>query len=85
MTYGMIALVVFLGAVGLLIALLLSKRARAPGEPRPLMHYVLLWPLLFDRERERDPARGDRLFTARELIGWSVVLALIVLGVVFFP
>jgi hypothetical protein len=81
--YGFVALVIALGVAGLVGAVLLARRSTGARKPRSIADYLLLWPLLFDKERERDPQRGNRLFTARELVGWGVVLALIVLALVF--
>jgi len=76
-------LMIVLGAVGLIAALLLSRRSPVGRKPRSLLDYVLEWPLLFDKERERDPQRGDRLFTKRELIRWGIVISLIILAIAF--
>jgi hypothetical protein len=80
---GFVVLVIAIGAVGLIAALLMARRSPASRKPRSLLDYVLLWPLLFDKERERDPQRGDRFLTKREAIGWIVVIAIIVLAVIF--
>jgi hypothetical protein len=80
---GLIVLVIGLGVIGLIAAWLLARRSSASRKPRQLLDYVLVWPLLFDRERERDSQRAGRLFTKRELIGWGVVVALIILAVIF--
>lgn len=82
-SYGLIALAILLGIAGLSAGLVLVRRSTGARKPRSITDYVLLWPLLFDKERERDPQRGNRLFTTRELVGWGVVLALIVLALVF--
>ncbi len=82
-SYGLIALAILLGIAGLSAGLVLVRRSTGTRKPRSITDYVLLWPLLFDKERERDPQRGNRLFTTRELVGWGVVLALIVLALVF--
>ena len=83
-SYGFFVLAILLALVGLSASLARARRIPEPRKPRSLLNYILLWPLLFDRVRARDPQRGSRLFTSRELLGWGVVLALIIVGLLFF-
>jgi hypothetical protein len=80
---GPVLLVVLVGCFALFIAYRRSKaRVSMRGEGRPLLDYLLLWPLLLERSSSVD--RSRRLLTNRELIGWLIVAVLIVLGMVFF-
>ncbi|MBB6092371.1 hypothetical protein HNQ60_001217 [Povalibacter uvarum] len=47
---------------------------------RPWHHYLLLWPIVLDKDKHR---RNGRLFTAREWVGWAIVVLVIVLAVAF--
>jgi hypothetical protein len=81
--YGIFLLVVIGGACGLALAYRQSKkRVSMRGAPRSLLDYLLLWPLLFESSPSVD--RSRRLFTTREMVGWLIVLALIVVGLVFY-
>jgi hypothetical protein len=81
--HGAFLLVVFAGACGLVLAYRQSKkRVSMRGEPRSFLDYLFIWPLLFESSSSVD--RSRRLLTTRETIGWLIVLALIVIGFVFF-
>lgn len=81
--HGFLLLAVIVGACGLVLAYRQSsKRASTRGERRSFLDYLLLWPLLFESSSSVD--RSRRLLTARELVGWLLVLAVIVVGLVFF-
>jgi hypothetical protein len=81
--HGAFLLVVLACACGLALAYRESKmRMSVRGTPGRLWDYVLLWPLLF--ESSASVVRSRRLLTARELIGWLIVLALMAIGFVFF-
>jgi hypothetical protein len=81
--HGALVLVVLAGACALFLAYRhAKKRVATRNAPRSLLDYLLLWPLLFESSSSVD--RSQRLLTARELIGWLIVLALIVIGFVFF-
>lgn len=69
--------VILLGIGSLTVALIRARRSGIAQKRRTLIDYLLVWPLILDLERRRDPARAARLFTLRELIGWALVLALI--------
>lgn len=78
--YWAIALALLVGLGSLVASVLLARRSNAAKKPRSVVDYLLVWPLIFRREVERDPQRGNRLFTTREMVGWGVVLGLIVLA-----
>lgn len=81
--HGAFLLVVLAGACGLVLAYRQSKkRASMLGSPRSFWDYLLVWPLLFESSASVD--RSHRLLTTRELIGWLIVLALMVIGFAFF-
>ena len=82
--HGVFLLVVISGACGLIFAYRQSKkRVSTRGAPRrSFFDYLLLWPLLFESSSSVD--RSRHLLTTRELIGWLIVLALMVIGLVFF-
>jgi hypothetical protein len=81
--HGAFLLVVLAGACGLVLAYRQSKkRVTTRGASRSFLDYLLLWPLLFESSSSVD--RSRRLLTTRELIGWLIVLALMVVGFIFF-
>jgi uncharacterized membrane protein len=81
--HALFLLVVIGGACGLALAYRQSKkRVSTRDAPRSFLDYLLLWPLLFKSSSSVD--RSRRLLTTRELIGWLMVVALIVVGLVFF-
>ncbi len=81
--HGFLLLAVIVGACGLVLAYRQSKRrASTRGEPRSFLDYLLIWPLLFESSSSVD--RSRRLLIARELVALLLVLALIVIGLVFF-
>jgi hypothetical protein len=83
MGHTLFLLVILIGAFGLVIAYRRSKqRVSLRDGDRSWLDYVLLWPLLFESSSKID--RSRRLFTTRELIGWGIVAALILIGMVFF-
>jgi len=81
--FGFFLLAILVGSIGLALAYHRSRnRVSTRGEDRSWLDYVLLWPLLFESSPIVD--RSRRLLTNRELIGWLIVAALIVVGMVFF-
>lgn len=72
------ALVLALAALGLIGGYFVVRKSKRTGR-RSVWSYVLLWPLLFERERPE----GGGLFTKRELVGWGLLLLLIVVAVAF--
>jgi hypothetical protein len=81
--HGAFLLVILAAACGLFLAYRhAKKRVSMRSPPRSFLDYLLLWPLLFESSSSVD--RSQRLLTGRELVGWLIVLALIVIGFVFF-
>ena len=81
--FGPLLLAGFTGASALVLAYHRSKkRVSSRSESRAPLDYLLLWPLLFKASSSVD--RFERLLTNREIIGWLIVAALIVVGMVFF-
>lgn len=76
----LIAGVALVLALGVVLFLIQSRQNVAVGQRRPWFHYVLLWPIVLGADKAK---RGGRLLTARELIGWGLVILLIVAAVVF--
>jgi CDP-diglyceride synthetase len=72
------ALVLGLAVLGLVGSYFVIRKNKRSGR-RSVWSYVLLWPLLFERERPE----GGGLFTKRELIGWGILLLLIAVAVGF--
>jgi hypothetical protein len=62
--------------------LLCAKRLKPRTGQRPIWHYVLLWPLILERDRRNQGSRGRALST-RETLGWIAVVLLIVIALVF--
>ena len=79
-----LTLALIVGAMGLVAALLQTKKSARRKGPRPLLDYILLWPLLFgDASTEAEGDRGGWLRRNRSLIGWVMVALLVVLAMVF--
>ena len=57
-----------------------SHRKQTAGQKRPWFHYVLLWPIVLDADKEK---RNGRFLTPREWLGWGIVVVVVVLAVVF--
>jgi hypothetical protein len=74
--------VVLIGVAGLALLWAVVKNPRRPDRSRPTWHYILLWPLILEKRWERKGTSG-RIFTNRELIGWSVVIVLLIVVFVF--
>jgi CDP-diglyceride synthetase len=72
------AVVLGLAVLGLVGSYFVIRKNKRSGR-RSVWSYVLLWPLLFERERPE----GGGLFTKREPIGWGLLLLLIALAVTF--
>lgn len=77
-----VLVILALGIGVLIVAVLRAKREGTSPKSRSLLDYMLLWPLLLDLERERDPAREAQLFTKREWIGWGLLLVLMLVAVI---
>lgn len=78
---GYLIAVIVLGAAGLALVYMAQTRwSRAERPRRPWVHYLLIWPIVLDADKEK---RRGRFLTTRKWVGWAVVALLIVLGVAF--
>jgi hypothetical protein len=79
--YGFVLLAVLLGIAGLIAS---YCRAQSSMTEHKTEHskwdYLLGWPLLL---RRGSTTQGSKILSARELIGWGVVIILIVAAAVF--
>lgn len=83
--FGLCVLVLLLGVVGLLVAVLRSKKRVQSGEARPLLDYLLVWPLILDQPARRERlAAGGRFLTTGELVGIAIFVVILIIGLVFF-
>lgn len=89
MTNGMwpfaaFALVLIVGAVGLVVALARSsKRAGSPDKVRSILDYLLVWPLLLERNSAHLDDDQRRRSRKRTVVGWIFLAALIALAMYF--
>jgi hypothetical protein len=81
-TYGVLAILLLLAVAGAVSLLAIRKRPLPRDAPRPWWHFVLLWPIVLERNNPKRPAGLGQL-SKREVVGWVVVLALIILAIVF--
>jgi hypothetical protein len=79
--YGLVLLVALLGIAGLVAS---YCRAQSSMTEHKTKHskwdYLFVWPLILKRDSTR---RGSEILSAREFIGWGIVVILIVAAVVF--
>ena len=68
--------------VGASALLLYAKRLKPRTGRRPVWHYMLLWPLILERDRRNQDSWG-RALSMRETLGWIAVVLLIVIALVF--
>ena len=82
---GFVALALLIGIGGFVAAFARSKRRlRTRGERHVFWDYLLVWLLLFDKSPGAAKGKGgERLPANREIVGWLIVVALIVLLMVF--
>ena len=68
--------------IAVLVAILFIQRRRVTDGKATYswLDYLLVWPLILDVDRGK---RGNRVLTAREWIGWSIVLVVAVLAIIF--
>ena len=70
-----------LGAAALVAVYVIQRHRVAAGERKhPWVTYLLIWPLILDANQTK---REGKLLTAREWIGWSIVLLAAVLAIIF--
>jgi hypothetical protein len=67
--------------LAVLVAIFFIQRRRITNEKTTYswLDYLLVWPLFLDVDRSK---RGKRVLTAREWIGWSIVLLVAVLAII---
>jgi len=77
--------VILLGAAALAAALLAYARSPRPRQgPRPVWHYLLIWPLILEKnQKTTDASDAARVLSTREIIGWLIVAALIIAAFAF--
>lgn len=68
--------------VGATALLLYAKRLKPRTGQRPIWHYVLLWPLILERDKRNQDSWGRALST-RETLGWIAVVLLMIIVLVF--
>jgi integral membrane sensor domain MASE1 len=56
------------------------RRPQTGTSKRPLLHYLLLWPIILDADKSK---RNGKSLTKREWFGWLAVLLIIVTAVIF--
>jgi hypothetical protein len=76
-----VVVLVFAGA-GVTALLIYAKKLKPRRGPRPIWHYLLLWPLILERDRQ-DSASSGRMLSTRETVGWIMVVLLLVVAIVF--
>jgi hypothetical protein len=82
--FAAFALVLFLGAVGLAVALARSSmRARSSDKSRSILDYLLVWPLLLERNAAHLDDDQRRRSRKRMAVGWIFLAALIALAMYF--
>ena len=82
--FAAFALVLVVGAVGLVVALARSsKRARSPDKSRSILDYVLVWPLLLERNAAHLDDDQKRRSRKRIAVGWIFLAVLIALAMYF--
>jgi len=54
------------------------------GRRASIAEWLLVLPLVLRKQKQMDPTRGDRVLTTREMIGWTIVFVLGIVGIVFF-
>lgn len=78
-------IVVTLGLCCFLAGMIRSRRQLQPEKSRSLFDYFLLWPLIFDQPaRKARVASGERLFTTGEIVGMTVFVVMLAIGLIFF-
>ena len=83
--YGPFVLVALLGLGGLAVVLVRSLRHMRSAKSRNIWDYVFVWPLILDQPARRERvAAGGRFFTARELVGTTIFVGVLVIGLIFF-
>ena len=80
-TYWFLFVVVAIGIGGLLWVVYRSAALKGDEARFGVTDYLMLWPLLLTKRENGKLVRRD--FTRRELIGWGVVLAIMVLAMIF--
>src|ERR1035441_6039815 len=78
---GILYVVLPLAAALVLVLIMYPAKPKAREAPRPVWHYLLLWPLIVDMgARQANPGRIARTF---KVIGRVIVAALMIVAMVF--
>jgi hypothetical protein len=78
---GILYVVLPLAAALVLVLIMYPVKPKAREAPRPVWHYLLLWPLIVDMgARQANPGRIARTF---KVIGRVIVAALMIVAMVF--
>jgi hypothetical protein len=80
--YGVLSIVIALAVTGVVSLLVIRERPSPRNAARPWWHFVLLWPIVLERDNPKRPVGLGQL-SKRELIGWVIVLVLIILAIIF--
>jgi hypothetical protein len=62
--------------------LVYARKSKPRSGQRPIWHYLLLWPILLEKDRRNDNS-SSRMLSTRETIGWLIVVLLIIAAIVF--
>ena len=82
--YSLFFIVLVFGSVGLIWAFVRSaKRARNPTRTRSILDYLLIWPLILERNSAGLDAEQKRRSRSRATILWIALAVLIALAMYF--
>ncbi len=84
--FGWLLAVVLVGFAGLLLAYRYAhKRLETSRNRRTFIDYILIWPLFLGRSANDAEMTKRTVLTKREVLGWLIVIALMLLAIVFAP
>jgi hypothetical protein len=79
--YAFVLLAALLGIAGLVASYCRAQSSMTENKSKySIWDYLLVWPLILKRD---STTRGSKFLSAREFIGWGIVITLIVAAVVF--
>jgi hypothetical protein len=83
--HGWVLLALLIGAATLFASYVRAHSSISRDEAKySTLDYLLLWPILLKiNARNRSAAARKQVLSSREIIGWSVVLAMLIAAVVF--